>query len=208
MTEHQKHMWQAISINTLLLIAAGLVILVWRSGRLPESRPVTVQQQQAQIALDYIETLAAYQEFGTPAAVLDKVEIADKGIWVAQFDTDVKDGLRHHYYVEIQDGHVIHHQITVMDADKQLMIYSPEPEEIIGLPTLTLKGKTTAGKQVNAAIINAVSGQTVQEQHGSADADSGEFVLTFSGLSSADIKLRVQSGEKTVTIPLIVQTSL
>lgn len=208
MNEQQKHIWQAISLNTLLLLMAGGIIWMWYSGRIPASKPPTTEQRQEEIAFDYLQTLAAYQQLGRPSALLKNLELAEPGLWVAQFETVVKNDLRHSYLLEIQDSRVIGHDITVMDAEGTLLLFSPEPEEIIGLSEMTVKGKAAPGAGVQAQIVDRRSAEVIQKAASTSHAENGEFFLTLPRLISGEYSLQVTSGANEIVIPIIVRTNI
>lgn len=198
MNERHKHMLQAIAFNTLLLVAAGVIIWTWYASRPPQAQPPSMEERQADIALDYIRTLAAYQQLGKPPALFKKIELVEDDVWVAQLQTEREQSVNHYYLLEIQNGHVIDHDITVTDATGQLSVYSPEPEEIIGLSSVMVKGKALPGASVQAQTDGASASAV-------ADANTGEFALTLTPLPSGPYTLRIEAGQARLDIPIIVQ---
>jgi len=98
----------------------------------------------ATIGQNYIKSLASYNLAENSPVILSGTQSIGEGKWLAKFEVSQHNNFAeqiYNYTIEILDGRVVRHNMSVMGVDRKLLVSTPEPEQVVSGNILLVKGQ-------------------------------------------------------------------
>lgn len=152
-TKKKDKATQAIIIAGILVssltvvISLGLIKTYQPEPRPPAEQPPVenvTDDQAGTVAQQYVIKAASYDLEQSPPIILKKIHAVAENSWNVLFEVAQQDQSEtqiYNYTVEVVEGRVTGHTVSVMDHFRRILLSSPEPEQIISGSELTVKGK-------------------------------------------------------------------
>ncbi len=220
--------------NTALVIGSGLGILVFGSllfnvsKEYKEENPKPIEYQGqvdasgepvdigaiATIGQSFIQVMASYdQEQNQPIKLMSVNPVKNK--WQAKyeveqvFENDLS--LVYYYTVDIDQGHVIRHNVSVSDRSRRLLLSNPEPDSIVEQKGFTIKGQVfDEQKQVILSVFDKETGAEILKDTINVNLDNDAVyskIVTITDNLFGDYILQVSDGQSIVQTDIVITQS-
>ena len=112
------------------------------------------------------------------------------------------------YSLEIRDGRIVNHSVTVSNKNRSLTVFNPEPMQIISGGQLIIKGQSfDSSAEVLVKIKEVESSAIIDEfQVNVEQSDGGTYLRQYSlpVAIEGEIELTISNEDHSVSIPLTI----
>lgn len=217
---------RAFAFSVILVAVIGLLILVFFNRPGPEAteeefspfvsrdsdKPLT-SDAIATLGQKYIKELASYSAGEEVPILLKNVELLEEGLWLARYETESQFAGRdqvYFYTLQVRDGRVVDHNVSVSDGERTLLLSNPQPNEIMGAHSFIIKGQLfNGGTDVELEVIEEESSAVIASYQVASDKNDRKTYtqeVVLPARISGRVIIKAVSGNAEVRIPVVIST--
>lgn len=209
-TETKSMTVSGILVAVGLVIIGGVFLFLRDPGNITKNEATPVDKLMTSddvgnIGLEYIKALTLYDAIEEPVILLEKVELLEQNQWLAQYSLK-----NYGLTVTVQDSQVIHHSVSTMSPNQNLIVFEPEPSQVLSGETLLIKGRMIEASTVSFELVDN-AGTTVRQRFLRPQEFNQNLFstsLNIAGTVAGEYNLVLQAGNDTVTVPIVVANVL
>lgn len=168
--------------------------------------PLSLQDKAANLASAYVKSLPLYKQDENPTLLLTKTELLEPEMWLVQYNLSSAAELSYELALTVQEGQVIHHSINSQDQKGSLILFEPEPDEIITGDAFLIKGSSLNGEDVVITLLNEDGVEVLSHLVKSTDLKDNLFSqrLNVNNVASGNYQLQLISNNVKLAVPVVI----